>query len=50
MRDEWSVYLARVKSEAEKVQIDLYTKMVTFTGNGREDSYPILSTESRTSQ
>ncbi len=42
-RDEFSVYLVRAKAEDERVQIDLYTKKVTFRGQGPEVSYPILS-------
>lgn len=45
-RDEFSVYLIQTKTENERVQIDLHTRKVTFTGKNPEASYPILSASS----
>lgn len=42
-RDEFSVYLIRAKTENERVQIDLHTRMVTFAGKSPEEFYPIFS-------
>lgn len=43
-RDEWSVYLVCAKREAdERVQIDVYTKQVTFSGKSGEKIFPITS-------
>lgn len=47
-RDEWSVYLVRGKgAKLERVQIDLYTKKVTFFSREGEEAYRILSSSSR---
>lgn len=49
-RDEFSVYLIRVKTDNERVVIDLHTRQVSFfTGpleNGPAASYPLLSASS----
>lgn len=42
-RDEFSVYLVRNKTNDERVQIDLHTKTVTFSGKGADAAYPILT-------